>query len=70
MLNGSKCFIDYADDEGEAVVNGRTYRWEFHNYCGPLFLRKDGEPLKNQPGEHHPVWPYFDQWMKKREKKK
>lgn len=58
-------FIDYHDGEGSAVVNGRTYRWDHHEYCGPLFLRKDGEPLKRQPREHHPVWPHFNRWLKK-----
>ena len=52
------------DAEGSAVVNGRTYRWDFHRYMGPTFLRKDGQVLKNQPGEHHPVWPAFDAWLK------
>jgi hypothetical protein len=65
MMAGSRIgdgFIDYHDGEGSAVVNGREYRWEFHEYCGPLFLRKDGEPLVNQPGEKHPVWAEFSKW--------
>jgi hypothetical protein len=57
-------FIDYHDGEGSAVVNGREYRWEHHEYCGPTFLRKDGEPMKRQPGEHHPVWEAFNRWFK------
>lgn len=58
--------IDYHDGEGSAVVNGRTYRWEFHEYCGPTFLRKDGEPWKRIcPGENHPVWDEFEKWLKK-----
>ena len=62
--------IDYHDGEGSAVVNGRKYRWEFHEYCGPCFLRKDGEPLARQPGEHHPVWPEFSKWLKIYQKKR
>ena len=58
----------FIDDEGTAVVNGRQYQWEFHEYLGPTFIRKDGEPLKRQPGEHHPVWPHFEKWLKAREK--
>ena len=61
MFTHGTC-IDYHDGEGYAVVNGRQYRWDFHEYCGPLFLRKDGEPLKRQPGEHHPVWDVFNKW--------
>ena len=30
------------DAFGEAKVGGRTYRWDFHHYMGPLFVRKDG----------------------------
>lgn len=62
MIIGNTC-IDYHDGEGSAVVAGRTYRWEYHEYCGPCFIRRDGEPLVNQPGEHHPVWPAFYQWL-------
>ena len=59
-------FIDYHDGEGSAVVNGREWRWEFHHYCGPQFLRKDGEPLVHQPtDEHHPVWQAFEAWHKR-----
>jgi hypothetical protein len=54
------------DAYGSAVIGGRTYRWDFHHYCGPTFLRKDGEMLKHQPGEHHPVWQHFNEWLQKR----
>lgn len=63
MRIGNMC-IDYHDGEGSAVVNGREWRWEFHEYCGPTFLRKDGEPLKRFPSEKHPVWDEFDKWLK------
>lgn len=63
IINGMA--IDYHDGEGSAVVNGRTYRWEFHEYCGPMFLRVDGNCLKIQPSEGHPVWPHFDAWLKR-----
>lgn len=49
--------------EAEGVdKNGKTWRWEFHNYCGPVFLRKDGQPLKRHPGEHSPAWDVFNKW--------
>lgn len=69
MILGNMC-IDYHDGEGSAVVNGRTYRWEFHEYCGPCFMRKDGMPLKNQPGEHHPVWKEFGEWFDRYQEKR
>lgn len=61
-------YIDYHDGEGSAVVNGREYRWEFHEWGGPIFLRKDGEPFKRTPGENHPVWKAFDEWLKQYQK--
>jgi hypothetical protein len=60
--------VDYHDGEGSATKNGRTIHWEFHRYCGPFFLRKDGEPLKIQPSPKHWVWPEFEKWFKKYEK--
>jgi hypothetical protein len=61
------------DGYGEATVNGRVWRWDFHNYLGPTFIKKDGSMLKNQPGENHPVWNAFADWLTKhddaREKK-
>lgn len=67
IINGTVCFIDYADGDGEgsAVVNGITWRWEFHEYCGPFFMRKDGSERKRVPSEHHPVWAAFGAWHKK-----
>ena len=37
--------------------------WEFNHRFGPLFLRKDGEPLINQPkSESHLAWEAFETW--------
>jgi len=44
--------------------NGKLWRWEFHEYMGPSFLRKDGEPLVNQPGEKSPAWDVFNEWYR------
>ena len=62
-LNGSPTFIDGPDAFGSAKVNGRTRRWEWHDYLGPIFMRADGEPCKIPPGEHNPVWPHFEKWL-------
>ena len=51
----------FVDAEGQS--HGGKWRWEFHHYLGPTFLRKDGEPLTNQPGEHSPAWPHFERWL-------
>jgi hypothetical protein len=51
---------------GEGEHNGKSWRWEFSKYFGPLFLKKDGEPLKKQPiSENHPAWIVFNKWENK-----
>ncbi len=59
------CIVTVADSYGECVIAGKVWRWDFHKYFGPTFLRKDGEPLKTQPDERHPVWDHFAEWLKK-----
>ena len=51
----------HARYDGEGIDrNGKLWRWSFNPRFGPLFLRKDGEPLKNQPmTENHPAWDAF-----------
>jgi hypothetical protein len=65
MFNGSRCFIDYADGEGSVMVNGRLWRWTFHEYLGPVFIRKDGEPRRCQWPTQKAVWTAFEAWLKK-----
>ena len=61
---GGAIVCSFDDATGEARVNGRTYRWEFHDYLGPTFLKADWDtPLVRQPGEKHPVWDAFDKWL-------
>ena len=43
---------------------GKLWRWEFHPYCGPFFLREDGEPLARQPGERSLAWEAFEKKKK------
>jgi hypothetical protein len=51
---------------GEGEHNGKIWKWEFTPMFGPLFLRKDGEPLKHQPiHEDHPAWKPFIKWFNK-----
>jgi hypothetical protein len=52
------------DAYGSAIVNGKEWRWDFHEYMGPTFLRKSGDPLTKQPGEKNPVWQAFADWLK------
>lgn len=60
---GSGVFLDGSSATGEAIVKGKRYYWDMHDYCGPLFTDKEGEPLNRQPGSRHPVWPAFNEWL-------
>ena len=64
IINGNVCFLDYADGEGEAAVDGRIWRWDFHEWVGPTFLRTDGNPRANQ-NPSKKVWAAFTRWHKK-----
>lgn len=45
-------------------ATGRTWRFEWHHFCGPMVLRADGEPRSRQPGERSSFWPALDEWSK------
>ncbi len=60
---GGAIVCDFTHGEGSAVVNKREWRWEFHDYLGPTFLRKDGVPLSNQMPPQA-VWDAFDLWLR------
>ncbi|MDO9463725.1 MAG: hypothetical protein Q7J67_00245 [bacterium] len=57
---------------GEGIdKNGKLWRWRFQAYYGPMFLKTDGDPLKNQPErENHPAWGPFEAWQEKHNKKR
>ena len=64
MLGGASCSLcSHAVFNGSGMVNGKPWQWEFSPYFGPTFLKKDGEPRKIQPGEGHPVWTVFNEWL-------
>ena len=47
----------------QVTVNGRTWRFHYDRYLGPLWLKKDGTERRCQhPGK--PVWRAFDEWNK------
>ena len=49
-------------------IKGKLWRWSFNPMFGPLFLRKDGEPVERQPmRENHPAWGPFEKWAKERD---
>lgn len=60
---GAAIVCSYADATGEGVVGGKTWRWEYSERFGPLFIGKNGMPLENQPkSERHPGWEAFYDW--------
>jgi len=46
------------------LENGKRYRFEWHHYLGPTFVRKDDEPFAKYPSQRHPMWHSFNTWMK------
>lgn len=69
-IGGGIAHISYCDAVGEVIINGRKWRWEFHKYMGPQFLKKDGSPRKNQCPTVKAVWDAFEKWHKKYERSK
>ncbi|MEY5061066.1 MAG: hypothetical protein RIS45_987 [Planctomycetota bacterium] len=59
---GNAIVCTFIDATGSATVRGKKWRWEFHHFLGPTFVRANGEPLTKQPGERHPVWEAFYDW--------
>ncbi len=52
--------------EYEYVHEGRTWRFEYHEYMGPWPLRRDGQPFKKSPGLKSKFWPAFEAWHRER----
>lgn len=46
------------------VPIGNYYGFDWHDYLGPTFCGKTGEPRAQQPSERHPVWDIFEKWMR------
>lgn len=44
------------------LPSGRVYRFDWHKYLGPTFLRADGEPVARYPSERNPMWEAFNAW--------
>jgi hypothetical protein len=41
---------------------GKIWWFEFHKYCGPSVLKKNGDPRRHQPHEKSPFWDAFEAW--------
>lgn len=61
--NGMLCTLDDGKIyQGEAM--GRTWRWTFHPWMGPLMVDKNGNEKDPPPRERHPFWIAFNKWFK------
>jgi hypothetical protein len=49
--------------DNKITVNGRTWRFDFDRYFGPLWLKKDGTERKCQ-NPNKRVWEAFDYWLR------
>lgn len=59
------CCKDCAGCVAEHVItdaHGRPWRFEMHHFCGPIVLRRNGQPKTAQPGSRSAFWPAFDAW--------
>lgn len=56
--------ITFGADPIELSYLGKTYRFEWHRMLGPHFCKKNGDELKNPPGERNKWWKGFDLWMR------
>jgi hypothetical protein len=43
-------------------AKGRRWTFEQHPWCGPIVLRKDGQPKSRQPGSRSIFWPAYQAW--------
>lgn len=55
--------------EQSVMVDGRTWHFDFDWYCGPLWTRKNGQPLSNQ-NPPKAVWEAFNVWLEKQKRPK
>ncbi len=51
---------------------GNRYVWiDYHTYCGPSFWWNSAMTKEYEPkDENDPIWPEFEQWLKKYEAQK
>lgn len=48
--------------------NGKTWTFEMHRYCGPIAVKKDGEPRKKQLGAESIFWRIVTNWVQQGQK--
>lgn len=43
-------------------ANGKKYRFEDSDMFGPVVIKVNGDPTKNQPGVRSPFWDRYKLW--------
>jgi hypothetical protein len=65
QFGGGFAHISHADVFNQEIeADGKVWRFDYDRRFGPLWLKKNGEPLKNQCPPIA-VWDAFDLWLKK-----
>ena len=49
-------------------TSGKEWLFEMHNYCGPIALKKDGDPRAKQPSEKSKFWIAVTLWAQQGKK--
>lgn len=49
---------------------GKEWFFEMHSYCGPVVLKKDGDPRLNQPNGKSEFWKVTTLWVQQGKKVK
>lgn len=74
-----KCIATMHDDAGRLIgivdgpdatnqhvtVKGKKWRFDFDEYCGPLWLRSDGWTSRKNQNPPKAVWNAFSRWLKR-----
>ena len=55
---------------GSITVNGRIWKFSFHRYCGPIWMKADGYTPRKCQNPKKEVWDEFERWLKKKRRKK
>lgn len=62
--------VDGPDFTNQKItVNGKVWRFDFDEYCGPLWLKADGYSARKNQNPPMPVWEAFQKWFNRNCKK-
>lgn len=73
--NGPHCIyipggiMTVGGDTMSLTAFGKTYRFEWHRFCGPMFCTKTGKETK-APAQRNKWWAAFDLWCRQGQRTK